>query len=97
MVTKAGLTVYQSYVIARVSYWYKNTFGTDKFVQFRPVFGLQRFKLHIHLVDWTVKSVWFRQVFGLLRVLFRQVFGLLRVLFRQVFGLLRIGFRQASL
>jgi hypothetical protein len=40
-----------------------------KFVQFRQVFGLHRFKLlvHRHIVDGTVKSVWFRQVFGLLR------------------------------
>ena len=37
------------------------------------MFGLHRFKLHRHLVDGTVNSVWFRQVFGLLRVLFRQV------------------------
>jgi hypothetical protein len=28
------------------------------------VFGLDRFKLHRSLVDGTVKSVWFRQVFG---------------------------------
>jgi len=27
------------------------------------VFGLDRFKLHRHLVDGTVKSVWLRQVF----------------------------------
>jgi hypothetical protein len=32
-----------------------------------------RFKLHRYLVDETVKSVWIRQVFGLLRVRFRQV------------------------
>ena len=32
----------------------------------------------------TVKSVRFRQVFGLLRVWFRQVFGLFRVWLRQV-------------
>ena len=37
------------------------------------MFGLHRFKLHRHLVDGTVKCVWFRQVFGLLRVRFRQV------------------------
>ena len=43
------------------------------FVQFRQVFGLHRFKLHGHLVDETVKSIWFRQVFGFLRVRFRQV------------------------
>jgi hypothetical protein len=58
------------------------------------LFGLHRFKLHSHLVDRTVKFVWFRQVFGLLRVWFRQVFGILRVWFRQVFGLLRVWFRQ---
>ena len=57
---------------------------TEEFVQFRQGFGLHRFKLHRHLVDETVKSVWFRQVFGLLRVWFRQIFGLLRVQFRQV-------------
>jgi hypothetical protein len=45
-----------------------NTFGTEEFVQLRQVFGLHRFKLHRHLVDRTVKSVWFRQVLGLLRV-----------------------------
>jgi hypothetical protein len=50
-----------------------NPFGTDKFVQFIQVFGLHRFKLHRHLVDGTVSSVWFRQVFGLLRVRFRQI------------------------
>jgi hypothetical protein len=61
------------------------------------VFGLHRFKLHRHLVDRTVKPVWFRQVFGLLRVQLRQVFGLLRVQIRQVFGLLRVQFRQVSL
>jgi hypothetical protein len=47
--------------------------GTEKFVRFRQVFGLHRFKLHRYLVDETVKSVWIRQVFGLLRVRFRQV------------------------
>ena len=46
---------------------------TEEFVQFRQVFGLHGFKLHRHLVDVIVKSVWFRQVFGLLRVRFRQV------------------------
>jgi hypothetical protein len=45
-----------------------NPFGTEEFVQFRQVFGLHRFKLHRNVVDVTVKSVWFRQVFGLLRV-----------------------------
>jgi hypothetical protein len=38
------------------------------------VFGLHRFKLHRLLVYGAVKSVWFRQVSGLLRVRFRQVF-----------------------
>jgi hypothetical protein len=50
----------------------------------KNLFILDRFKLHRHLVDGTVKCVWLRQVFGLLRVWFRQVFGLLRVQFRQV-------------
>ena len=50
-----------------------NPFGTEEFVQIRQVFRLHRFKLHKHLVDGTVKSVWFRQVFGLLRVWFGQV------------------------
>jgi hypothetical protein len=45
-----------------------NPFGTEEFVQFRQVFDLHRFKLHRHLEDGTVKPVWFRQVFGLLRV-----------------------------
>ena len=48
------------------------------------MFGVHRFKLHSQLVDGTVKSLWFRQVFGLLGVRFRQVFGLLGVWFRQV-------------
>ena len=42
--------------------------GSDKFVQFSQVFGLHRFILHRHLVDGTVKSVWFRKIFGLTRV-----------------------------
>ena len=42
----------------------------------------------------TVKSVWFRQVFGLLRV---QYIGLKSVWFRQVFGLLRVWITQVSL
>ena len=37
------------------------------------MFGLYRSKLHRNLVDGTVKSVWFRQVFGLLRGRIRQV------------------------
>ena len=53
------------------------------------MFGLHSVKLHRHLGYGTVKSVWFKLVFGLLRVQFRQVFGLLRVQFRQVFGLLK--------
>ena len=48
-------------------------FWTEEFVQFIQVFALHRFKLHKHLVDGTVTSIWFRQVFGLLRVRFRQV------------------------
>ena len=39
---------------------------------------------YTHLVDRTVKTVWLRQVFGLLSVQFRQVLGLLSVRFRQV-------------
>jgi hypothetical protein len=42
-------------------------------VQFRQVFDLSRSKLHRNFVHGIVKSVWFRQVFGLLRVQFRQV------------------------
>ena len=61
------------------------------------MFGVHRFKLHSQLVDGTVKSLWFRQVFGLLGVRFRQIFGLLGVRFRQVFGLLGVWFRQVSL
>ena len=45
----------------------------EEFVQFRQVLDLHRFKLHRHLGNGTVKSVWLRQVFGLLRVWFRQV------------------------
>ena len=45
-----------------------NHFGTEEIVQFRQVFGLHRFKLHRHLVDGTVNSVLFRQVFSLLGV-----------------------------
>ena len=39
----------------------------------RQVFDLHRFKLHRHLVDGTVKSVWLGQVFCLLGVRFSQV------------------------
>ena len=59
-----------------------NPFGTEEFVQFRQVFDLHRFKLHRHLVDGTIKSVWFTQgsVYRTIKsVWFRQVFGLLRV------------------
>ena len=56
---------------------------TEEYVQLRQGFGLQRFKLHRHLVDVTVESVWFRQVFGLLRVTvfftFTFVFKILQV------------------
>jgi hypothetical protein len=31
----------------------------------KNLFSLHRFELYRHLVDGTVKSVWFRQVFGL--------------------------------
>ena len=50
-----------------------NPYGTEEFVKFRQVFGLHSFKLYRDLVDETVKSVWLRQVFSLLRVRFRQV------------------------
>ena len=52
------------------------------------MFGLQRFKLHRHFVDGTVKSVWFMTGFRFTQgsidgtvksVWIRQVFGLLRV------------------
>ena len=33
------------------------------------------FKLHRQLVDGIVKSVWLRQVFGLLRIRFKQVYS----------------------
>ena len=36
-------------------------------------------KLHRHLVDGTVKSVWLGQVFGLLRDRFRQVHCIFRL------------------
>ena len=45
-----------------------NLYQTEESFQFRQVFGLHRFKIHRHLVDRIVKFVWFRQVFGLLRV-----------------------------
>ena len=44
----------------------RTPFGIEEFVQFRQVFGLHRFKLHRHLVEETVKSVWVRQVYSLL-------------------------------
>ena len=69
-------------------------FETDKFVQFRQVFGLHRFNLRRHLIDRTLKSVWFRQVLGLRRVWFSQVLGLRRGWFRQVLGLHCVWFRQ---
>ena len=49
----------------------------------KNLFCLDRFKLYRQLVDGTVKSDWFRQVFGLLRVRFRQV-SLYRCSLRQV-------------
>ena len=50
-----------------------NSPETEEIVQFRHAFNLHRFKLHRHLVDRTVTSVCFMQVFGLLRARFRQV------------------------
>jgi len=50
-----------------------NSPGTDEIAQFRQMLRLHRFKLHRHLVDMTVTSVCFRQVFGLLRVQLKQV------------------------
>jgi hypothetical protein len=56
----------------------------------KNLFSLDRYSVYTgsnylrQLVDGIVKSGWFRQVFGLLRVRFRQVFGLLRDRFRQV-------------
>ena len=47
---------YSKTCLNRTPLWLKNLFSLD------------RFKLHRHLVDGTVKSVWFRQVFGLLGV-----------------------------
>jgi hypothetical protein len=40
------------------------------------VFGLHRFKLHGHLVDGTIKSVWFRVWFGLDKFSVDSGFGL---------------------
>jgi hypothetical protein len=37
-------------------------------LELKNFFSLDRFKLHRHLVDGTVKSVWLRQILGLLRV-----------------------------
>jgi hypothetical protein len=39
----------------------------------RTPFGTEEFTLQRHLVDGNVKSVWFRQVFGLLRIRLRYV------------------------
>jgi len=50
-----------------------NSPGTEEIVQFRQVLRLHRFKLHRYLVDRTVTSVCFRQVFDLLRVRLKQV------------------------
>ena len=43
--------------------------------------------IYIHFVDGTVNSIWYRQVFGLLRVRFRQVFDLGRFSVYSGFGL----------
>jgi len=49
---------YLKYTFYKYSKTYLNrTPGTEKFVQFRQVFGLHRFKLHRHLVDGIVKCV----------------------------------------
>ena len=65
------------------------------------MFGLHRFKFHRHLVDGTVKFIWFRQVFGLLGVRFTQGsvysgFGLGRFSVYSGFGLDRVRFTQGS-
>ena len=73
----------ESYIY-NVYYIYSKTCLNQTPLGLKNLFSLDRFKLHRHLVDGTVKCVWFRQVFGLIRVWFRQVFGLIRVLFRQV-------------
>ena len=44
-----------------LSKYNKTCLNRTQFVQYRQVFGLHRFKLHRHLVDGTVKSVWFTQ------------------------------------
>ena len=54
-------------------YIYSKTCLNQTPLGLKNLFSLDRFKLHRHLVDGTVKCVWFRQVFGLIRVLFRQV------------------------
>jgi acylphosphatase len=54
------------------------------------VLGLHSFKLHRYLVDGTVQSVWFRQVFGLhsFKLHRHVVDGTVKCIwFRQVFGL----------
>jgi hypothetical protein len=60
-------------IISQVNLPKPNPVVTEEFVQFRQVFGLHMFKLHRHLINGTVKSVWLRQVFGLLRVRVKQV------------------------
>ena len=51
-------------IIIQVNLPIPNPVVTEEFVQFRQVSGLHMFKLHRHLVDGTVKSVWLRPVFG---------------------------------
>jgi hypothetical protein len=75
----ALLTIYSKTYLNRILLGLTNLFSWDRY------FAYAGFKLQRHLVDGAVKSLWFRQVFGLLRVRFRQVFGLLRVRFRLVF------------
>jgi hypothetical protein len=47
--------------------------GLKNCFHFKEVFGLHRFKLHRQVVEGIVKSVWFMQVFGLLRVRFHCI------------------------
>ena len=53
-----GYVKYSKTCLNRTPFGLKNLFSLDGF-------SLHWFKLHRHLLDGTVKSVWFRQVFGL--------------------------------
>ena len=55
------------------------------------MFGLHRFKLHRHLVDGTVKSVWFRVWFGLDKFSVDSGFGLDKFSVDSGFGLGRFS------